>query len=183
MWKRRGAVSRAGPGAARGARPDPRFASRLPALPRRAKGLLQEVGARHGVVEVDKLGDAGYAWRVELAALTGSGTVPQARAPRRRRRRRRCLVLILPESELLASLTSAPGSKHGERQPHRPRRAALAGAWAGRGLAVSVRCVGPTLHESRVGPTLHRGPHHAEGSGRTWEAETRAGPRAGWRWR
>jgi glutaredoxin len=48
---------------------------------RRAKGVLEEAGARYDVVEVDKLGDEGYAWRVELAALTGSGTVPQVPPP------------------------------------------------------------------------------------------------------
>ena len=43
----------------------------------KAKKLLGEVGATPVVMELDKLGDEGYAWRVELAKITDKGTVPQ----------------------------------------------------------------------------------------------------------
>ncbi|EKX48404.1 hypothetical protein GUITHDRAFT_159506 [Guillardia theta CCMP2712] len=43
----------------------------------KAKKTLSDLGAKYEVVELDKLGDEGYAWRVELAEITQSGTVPQ----------------------------------------------------------------------------------------------------------
>ncbi len=46
----------------------------------RAKALLESKGVKALAVELDKLGDEGYAWRVELSKLTGSGTVPQVAA-------------------------------------------------------------------------------------------------------
>ena len=41
------------------------------------KSLWPRLNSHMQVVELDKLGDEGYAWRVELAEITQSGTVPQ----------------------------------------------------------------------------------------------------------
>jgi len=44
---------------------------------KKAKELLDAKGAKYTTVEVDALGDEGYAFRVELDKVAGSGTVPQ----------------------------------------------------------------------------------------------------------
>lgn len=44
---------------------------------KKAKELLTAKGAKYSVVEVDTLGDEGYAFRVELDKVAGAGTVPQ----------------------------------------------------------------------------------------------------------
>lgn len=43
---------------------------------KKAKTLLEEVGAKYTVVEVDTLGAEGYAMRAELADMTGRASVP-----------------------------------------------------------------------------------------------------------
>jgi glutaredoxin len=42
----------------------------------KAKELLTSLGAKYKVVEVDALGEDGFAYRVELNDMTGHSTVP-----------------------------------------------------------------------------------------------------------